>query len=233
MPQTLPFVLIPGLACSARLYTRQIPALWRLGPVMIANHTSADSMREIVRSILAHAPARFHLIALSMGGYLAFELMRQAPERVERLALLDTSARPDLPEQTERRLKIIGLAEQGQFMKMNDLLWPALVHESRQSDVALRATVDEMLVDTGPEALIRQQRALISRVDSRPTLQSIHARTLVVVGDADVITPLQFAQEIAGGIVSARLEVVPKCGHLSTLERPEPVTRLLTEWFTD
>ena len=233
MSQTVPFVLIPGLACSARLYAHQIPALWRLGPVMVANHTGADSMREIARSILSRAPARFHLIALSMGGYLAFELMRQAPERVERLALLDTSARPDLPEQTERRLKIIGLAEQGQFMKMNDLLWPALVHESRLSDVALRAIVDEMLVDTGPEALIRQQRALISRVDSRPTLRSIRARMLVVVGDGDVITPLQFAQEIAGGIAGARLEVVSKCGHLSTLERPEPVTKLLTEWFAD
>ena len=103
MAEPLPIVLVPGLLCTARLYLEQLPALWRFGPVMIADHTRDDSMERIAERILAHAPVRFALIGLSMGGYLSFELLRRAPERVARLALLDTSARPDTPEQSAQR----------------------------------------------------------------------------------------------------------------------------------
>src|SRR6187402_3054757 len=103
MREPLPTVLIPGLLCTPRLYAEQIPALWRFGPVTITNHTQDDSMAGIARRILAQAPPRFALIGLSMGGYVAFELQRQAPERVAKLALLATTARPDTPEQTEQR----------------------------------------------------------------------------------------------------------------------------------
>ena len=103
MAEALPIMLIPGLTCSARLYAEQIPALWRFGPVMVADHTRDDSMAAIARRILAAAPPRFALAGLSMGGYIAFEILRQAPERVAKLALLDTGARAETPEQTERR----------------------------------------------------------------------------------------------------------------------------------
>src|SRR5215510_13742427 len=103
MREPLPTVLIPGLLCTARLYAEQIPALWRFGPVTVADRTRDDSMAAIARRILAQAPPRFALIGLSMGGYIAFEILRQAGERVAKLALLDTTARPDLPEQTEKR----------------------------------------------------------------------------------------------------------------------------------
>ena len=102
-PHSLPIVLIPGLTCTARLYAEQIPALWPFGPVTVADHRRDDSMAAIARRILAAAPPRFALAGLSMGGYIAFEIMRQAPERVVKLALLDTGARGDTPEQTERR----------------------------------------------------------------------------------------------------------------------------------
>src|SRR6266540_1711387 len=105
----LPIVLLPGLLCSPRLYGEQLAALWRLGPVLIADHTRHDSMAAITRGILATAPPRFALAGLSMGGYLAFELMRQAPERVAGLALLDSSARPDTPAQSQRRRALIAL----------------------------------------------------------------------------------------------------------------------------
>ena len=102
MAQAPPVVLVPGLLTSPRLFAEQLPALWRLGPVTIAGIASDDTMAAIAGRILAAAPGRFALVGLSMGGYIAFEVLRQAPERVDRLALLDTSARPDTPEQTRR-----------------------------------------------------------------------------------------------------------------------------------
>lgn len=226
-----PIVLLPGLNCSPRLYGPQLPALWRIGPVQVADHTRADTMKGIAASVLAAAPLQFHLVGLSMGGYIAFEILRQAPERVLKLALLDTSARADLPEQIERRRGFIKLAEDGRFDEINDILWPLLVHPSRQSNKALRVAVDAMAAETGPEAFIRQQTAIAGRPDSRPDLPSIKSDTLVLVGEADQITPPQLAHEIANGIPGARLEVVAECGHISTLERPDVVTRLLVEFL--
>lgn len=227
-----PIVLLPGLNCSPRLYGPQLPALWRIGPVQVADHTRADSMEDIAASVLAAAPLQFHLVGLSMGGYIAFEILRQSPERVLKLALLDTSARADLPEQTERRRGFIQLAESGRFKEVNDILWPLLVHPSRQSNKALRVLVDAMAAETGPEAFVRQQTAIAGRPDSRLNLPSIKRETLVVVGEADQITPPPLAQEIASGIPGARLEVVAECGHMTTLERPEVMTRLLVEFFS-
>jgi pimeloyl-ACP methyl ester carboxylesterase len=113
MAKPLPVVLIPGLNCSARLYAEQIPALWRFGPVQVADHTRDDSMDAIAKHILAAAPPRFALAGFSMGGYLALTIVRHAPERVQRLALLDTSARPETPEQTARRKPQIALIRRG------------------------------------------------------------------------------------------------------------------------
>ena len=227
----MPIVLLPGLNCSPRLYGPQLPALWRIGPVQVADHTRADTMQGIAASILAAAPPQFHLVGLSMGGYIAFEILRQAPERVLKLALLDTSARADLPEQAERRRGFIQLAMDGRFHEINDILWPLLVHPARQSHKALRVVVDAMAAETGADAFVRQQSAIAGRPDSRRDLHSIKSETLVVVGEADQITPPQLAHEIADGIRGARLEVVAECGHLSTLERPEVMTRLLMDFL--
>ncbi len=117
MAGPLPIVLVPGLNCSARLYAEQVPALWGCGPVTIADHRRDDSVAAIAAHILATAPPRFALVGLSMGGYIALAMIREAPERVARLALLDTSARPDTPEQTERRRNVIALAESGRFSR--------------------------------------------------------------------------------------------------------------------
>ena len=197
---SVPILLVPGLNCSPRLYAAQIPALWRLGPVIVADHRRGETMAEIARTILAAAPARFRLAGLSMGGYIAFEIMRQAPARVARLALLDTSARPETPEQTERRKMRMALAEAGRFREVNDDLWPLLVDPSRRSDAALRADIDRMAEETGAEAFVRQQRAIIGRADSRPTLGAIDCPTLMIVGESDQLTPPAHAEEIAKGI---------------------------------
>ncbi len=231
MTEALPIVLIPGLLATPRLYAEQIPELWRLGPVTVAIHTRDDSMSGIARRILASAPPRFALAGLSMGGYLSLEILRQAPERVARLALLDTSARPDLPEQSEQRRAQMQLARQGRLDEISDALFPRLVHANRRDDEALRELVRLMAREVGAEAFARQQTAIIGRPDSRPTLGAIRCPALVIVGDGDLLTPPERAQEIAAGIRGARLVTVPSSGHLSTLEQPQAVTRALVEFF--
>jgi pimeloyl-ACP methyl ester carboxylesterase len=227
----LPIVLVPGLLVTARLYAEQIPALWRLGPVTVADHTRDDSMAAIARRILADAPPRFALAGLSMGGHVAFEIVRRAPERVARLALLSTSARLDPPEITERRRRQIALAQEGRFGEVADMQFAVQVHRSRLDDVGLQTLVRLMADETGVEAFVRQQTANIGRPDSRPDLAGIACPTLVVVGAGDNLIPPQRSAEIADAILGARLVTIAECGHLSTLERPAQVTEALMEWL--
>jgi pimeloyl-ACP methyl ester carboxylesterase len=227
----LPIVLVPGLLCTARLYAEQIPALQRLGPVTVADHTRDDSMAAIAERVLADAPPRFALAGLSMGGYVAFEIVRQAPERVARLALLSTSARLDPPEISERRRRQIALAEDGRFGAVAGMQFPLLVHRSRLDDEGLQTLVRLMADEIGADAFVRQQTAIIGRADSRPDLAAIACPTLVVVGDGDELIAPENSVEIADGIPGARLVTIAECGHLSTLERPEQMTAALTEWL--
>jgi pimeloyl-ACP methyl ester carboxylesterase len=228
---SLPVVLVPGLTCTARLYADQIPALWQFGPVTVADHRRDDSMANIARRILAVAPPRFALAGLSMGGFIAFEIMRQAPERVAKLALLDTSSRPDAPEQTERRRVLMRLAKEGRYAEIPENVFPIYVHRNRHGDEALKRIVREMAEATGIEAYLRQQQAILSRPDSRPSLATISCPTLVLVGEGDEATPPELAREIAAGIRGSRLVVVPDSGHLSTLEQPTEVTKALVDWL--
>ena len=228
----LPIVLVPGLNCSARLYGEQIPSLWQFGPVMVADHRREDSIAGVARRILADAPPHFALAGLSMGGYIAFEILRQAPARVIRLALLDTGPGPETPERTGQREPLLRMARDGRFAEITDDQFPLLVHRRRAGDTALRAIVRAMNEETGADAYIRQQQAIIGRSDSRPDLAAVTCPTLVLVGEDDQLTPPALAQEMARGIRGARLVVVPESGHLSTLERPAAVTQALVEWMT-
>jgi pimeloyl-ACP methyl ester carboxylesterase len=231
MTDPLPIVLVPGLLTSPRLFSEQLPALWHHGPVTIADTTRDTTIAAIASRILAHAPPRFALAGLSMGGYISFELARQAPGRIDRLALLDTSARPDTPELTQRRQAQIALARGGRFAEVADQQFPLLLHPSRQGDPAARELVRLMAAETGAEAFIRQQQAIIGRVDSRPGLGAIGCPTLVLVGDGDQLTPPELSAEIAGNIPGARLVVVACAGHLTPLDQPEEVTKALVEWL--
>jgi len=231
MTEALPTILVPGLACSPRLYAEQVPLLWRGGPVIVADHTRHDRMEAIADAVLAAAPPRFRLLGLSMGGYVALAIMRRAPERVDRLALLDTSARPDRPDQTERRRQLMALAAQGRELEVADTLYPALVHVDRRGDAVLHGVVRRMMAETGPEAFIRQEEAIIARADSRPSLSAIRCPTLVLVGEADTLTPPELSQEMAAAITGAELVVVPGSGHLSTLEEPAAVNQAIDAWM--
>jgi pimeloyl-ACP methyl ester carboxylesterase len=229
--EPLPVVLIPGLLCSARLYAAQIPALWPCGPVTIADHTRDESMTAIARRILAAAPPRFALAGLSMGGYISFEILRQAPERVVKLALLDTTARADTPEAIAARGAQIAQVAAGGLAQVADAQFMRLVHPQRREDANLREINRLMAREVGAEGFVRQQTAIIGRVDSRSMLKDIRCPALVLVGEADSLTPPDRAAEMAHGISGARLLEVPECGHLSPLERPEVVTQALLEWL--
>lgn len=226
-----PIVLIPGLACTAELFTAQIPALWRHGPVTVASTLEGETIADMAAAILRDAPPRFALGGLSMGGYIALEIMRQAPERVMKLALLDTAARPDTPEQSAQRRALIARAQAGELEPVLHQIAPNLLHPDHRADQQLIEVQVRMGLAVGPDGFARQQTAIIGRADSRPHLGGIRIPTLVLVGDKDALTPPDRSEEMSAAIPDARLVIVPECGHASTLEQPEAVSRALAEWI--
>jgi pimeloyl-ACP methyl ester carboxylesterase len=227
-----PLVLIPGLNCTPTLYAPQWPTLALGRQILVADNTADDTIVAMVERLLAAAPERFALCGLSMGGYVAFEVMRRAPERVTRLAVLDTTAKPPRAETNAPREQMIALAEKGAFDNVVTLLWQKLVAPDRLTDEALRLDVKAMAETVGAAGFIRQQRAIMGRSDARPVLATISVPALVVVGAEDAITPPDEAREIAAGIgTTARYLEVPGCGHLSTLEAPDIVTSALLDWL--
>jgi pimeloyl-ACP methyl ester carboxylesterase len=231
MDNTMPILLVPGLVSSPRIFAPVIPAMWRFGPVTVANHIRDDNMGAIARRILAEAPPRFALAGHSMGGYIAFEIMRQAPERVAKLALLNTSARPDTPETSTLRRGQMARAQAGEFHAIFDELFPIFVHPSRRENAELRRLIHDMGDDLGVEAFIRQQSAVIGRADSRPTLATIKCPTLVLSGDEDNTVPNSLSVEMAEGIPGAKLTILNACGHLPQVEQTQATADALVEWL--
>lgn len=225
-----PFLLIPGLNSTPEVFRHVIPALWPFGPVMVANHMEGEGMSGIGAAILRDAPSRFALLGFSMGGYLAFEIFRQAPERVTKLCLLDTTARPDSSDATAKRRERIAIARGGGFSKTLDAAFDDAVHPDHLGRDELRALSKAMSLAVGPEVYVRHQEAIIGRADSRPTLAAINVPTAVIVGDSDKITPPEAASEMADRIRGARLTVVERAGHMAVLEQPEAVVDAIVAW---
>ncbi len=227
-------VLLPGLLCDAALWEPQLSDLADIADFFVADLTEYETVKEMGESVLRDAPWReFALAGLSMGGYVALEIMRQAPQRVTRLALLDTRARPEIRDDTVRRQQLMKLAqtERG-FTPVTRRMLPLMLHPSRVKDVQLTRTIREMAERTGVEAYLRQQRAIIARPDFRPGLRTINCPTLVLCGRQDQLTPLECSEEMAAAIPGAKLAVVEECGHVSTLERPDEVNALMRAWLT-
>jgi pimeloyl-ACP methyl ester carboxylesterase len=185
----------------------------------------------LAEAVLAAAPAQFALAALSMGGYVAFEILRRAPHRVLRLALFDTRARLDPPDSRQRRLDMIDIARRGGFAKLPPQMLAGLVHPDHVGDPAIADAVLGMAGRIGAQAFIRQQTAILGRPDSLPGLAAITQPTLVVGGRQDGITPPEMLAEIAGTIPTARLVIVEEAGHLTPLEQPQAVSALLRYWL--
>jgi pimeloyl-ACP methyl ester carboxylesterase len=232
MPNQTPLLLLPGLLCDRALWAAQLDGLADVADMTVGDLTTADSMAGMAEAVLAAAPPRFALAGLSMGGYVSFEIMRRAPERVMRLALLDTSARADTPAQTKSRKELMSQCVKGDFVGVTPRLLPRWVHPSRLQDKAFADNVIAMTRRVGRDAFLRQEKAIMNRPDSRPDLPNIECPTLVLCGHEDQATPPELHREMAADIPNARLAIIPVCGHLSTMERPDEVNRELRAWLS-
>lgn len=227
-----PLILVPGVLCDEDLYRDQLPALSAHADVSITMEQARhDTLPGIARAILDAAPARFALCGLSMGGIIAFEIMRQQPARVSRLALLDTNARDILADERKVREGRMRLVANGHVDVMVGLQLSRFIPLTRLGDDLLVDRVLKMVRRVEAATYLRQERALLRRVDSRPSLGAIACPTLVLCGREDAATPLAMSQEIATAIPGARLEIVEDCGHLSTMERPAEANAALLRWL--
>jgi len=225
-----PIVFLPGLICDARLWRDVIDGLADTIAPMVADLRLDDTIAAMASRTLAAAPPRFALAGLSMGGYVALEIMRQAPERVTHLALFDTSARPDSEERRETRRKGIEMIGQGKFIGVSRGLLGNLVAPHRLG-TPLAEAVQAMSERVGGTVYIRQQKAIMDRVDSLPHLAAIDMPTLVGVGALDKMTPPELAAEMAAHIPGAELVTFPDAAHLPTMENPAPVVDAMRAWL--
>ena len=226
----MPLLLLPGLLCDARLWAGPAEALADIADAVVPDLTQDDSLAAMAVRVLGEAPAQFALAGLSMGGYLAMEIMRRAPERVLRLALFDTSARADTPEQIRRRKGLMALTRTGLFKGVTPRLLPQLVHEKHHRG-PVGEVVMEMANEIGRDAFLRQQSSIMGRPDSRPELPGYRLPAMVVVGENDVMTPPELAIEMARLIPGAVLHRVPETGHLPPLESPGDSAACLRAWL--
>ncbi|MCK6451281.1 MAG: alpha/beta hydrolase [Alphaproteobacteria bacterium] len=226
-----PLLLVPGHLTDAAMWAHQTRHLADIADMTVADVPDSRSMAAMAKAILAKAPARFALAGLSMGGYIAFEIMRQAPARVERLALLDTMAAGNNAAQIERRIKFMDMIRNGRFEDVLAEFTPLLVHPARVQDKVLMDEIGRMARRVGAQAALDQQQAMLDRPDSRPDLARIACPTLVLCGRQDALTPLAAHEEMAAGIKGAKLVVIEDCGHMSTMEKPEAATAVMRYWL--
>lgn len=224
---SLPIILITGQLLTDAVWQPLLDA-WPDREIILADNRSDDSIEGFAQRLLDNAPPKFVLIAHAMGGFVAFEVMRRAPDRVAKLALLSTLASADGPAQTARRQGYIDLVESGNFDQVVEERIPILFPEDKRDDARLLGIARQMAADTGAGTFLAQQRAIMARIDSRPRLGEIKVPTLLIWGEKDGITSRAHHDEILEAIPGARLEVVPGAGHLTTVEAPDVVVPLLT-----
>jgi pimeloyl-ACP methyl ester carboxylesterase len=223
-------VLLPGLVNDSRLWQHQASGLADIAHVSVGDLTKGHTIAEMAAGVLASAPTgQFALAGLSMGGYIALEIMRQAPERILALALLDTSARPDTPTALENRSAAIEQAESN-YQAVIEELMPKQLHPVHMEDAEMVSMITDMAMSLGNKTFIRQQKAIAGRIDSLPFLHHIKCPTLVLCGREDAITPIGLHQEMVTEIEGSGLIIVDNCGHLSALEQPTRVNEALTQW---
>jgi pimeloyl-ACP methyl ester carboxylesterase len=231
MTDPIPLILVPGLLCDRQVFGPQIASLKEVASILVADNTSCVSIGDTAKAALAAAPQRFALCGLSMGGYVCLELLRRAPDRVSQFALISTNARSDSEAAQRSRQELLTLAARGKFAEAVDDLIPHLLHADRLSDPELTGLIQAMAGGIGPTVFARQQRAIMGRVNSRPFLADIACRTLVICGREDALMPLELHLEMAANIPDATLVVLPRCGHLATIERPDAVADQLALWL--
>lgn len=225
-------VLLPGLVCDETVWAHQVSGLADIADISIANFWGFDSLDAMAASVLAKAPEKFCIAGHSMGGRVAFEIMRQAPHRVERLALLNTHIHAKGQGEAEQRQVLVDLAYSDGMLALVGRWLPPMVHATRVFDEALTAPIVAMFRRATPEIFEKQVRALLNRRDAADVLPTIAVPTLVATGRQDTLGTVKQHEEIAAGIRGATLDVIKRCGHMSTAEQPAAVTAALRNWLT-
>lgn len=228
----LPLLLLPGLLCDDLLWAQQVTDVHDIAEPVVADLTQDSSIEDMAKRAVSLISGEFALAGLSMGGYVALEIMRLAPQRVTKLALFDTSASPDSPERVRDRMAGISSLQLGRFAGVTNRLMPKLIHPSLvNGPVGLE--LKSMAGRVGKDAFLRQQLAILGRRDFRPQLVGVQVPTLVAVGECDVLTPVEEALVIHRGIADSRLHVFKACGHLPALEVPHETSSVMLDWLRE
>lgn len=220
-------LMLPGMMLDARLYAHQLVGLADSYAAVVADLTRSSSMAALAKDVLKDAPPRFALVGLSMGGIVAFEIWRQAPERVTHLGLLDTTCYSDRPERRELRLEQMAKVEMGGLREVTASLKPMYLSRKNRGNSQLLQAILDMGLALGSDVFCRQSIALRDRSDSIATLPTITCPALVLCGREDELCPVDVHLEMANSIPHADLVVLAECGHLSSMEEPEAVTAAL------
>lgn len=226
-------VLIPGTLCDGTLFAHQVAGLSDLADCRVADSSGAGELGAAAETVLAGVTGRFSLLGLSYGGIISFEILRRAPERVIRLILLNTNFRQPSDSTRANQERWVGMACLGRFEEVPGMLTDLMLHPDHARDPAMRAAVRDMARSVGPEGFVRQVRAQLGRPDSTADLPGITCPTLLIAGQEDRVCPVALHEEMAALIPKSKLEVIEGCGHLSTLEQPERVTRCIRSWWLD
>jgi pimeloyl-ACP methyl ester carboxylesterase len=224
-------ILLPGQLCDAVLWTAQAAALADIAEIRVADLTLDDTVEAMAERVLAGAPPLFAVCGLSLGGYVAFEIVRRAANRVTHLGLMNTSARPDTVDRSTERERSIRAARIGAFKGVTAHFLPSILHPAHAADPRMAEIVLAMTERVGRVAFEKQQHAAILRPDCRSLLPAIRSPTLVIGGKEDQVTPPMLQIEIATDIQDARLEILDPCGHLAPIEQAETVNRLMRAWL--
>lgn len=216
-------ILVPGLACSARLWDTLMPTAWAHGGVTIADTRHDDTIASMAERLLDDAPARFALSGISMGGYVCLEVMRLAPERVQALGLISTAAAPDTSQQTRSRQQQMVMVRNGRFDDLVQAAYPVLVDTSNQDNLRLKELWTTMANEAGVDAFLSQQNAAINRADTRPILPNITCPTVIIHGTGDRTIPVHNAHDTAAAVPHAKLVILENAGHMVAQERPDAV----------
>lgn len=231
MTEIAPLYLLPGLICDELVWAAQVRALSSIATVAVPGYGNARSLVSMAERVFASAPEKISLAGHSMGGRVALEMIRMAPDRIERLALLDTGVHPVEPGEKEKRMALLDIGRQQGMEALVDIWLPPMVHPDRQSDDALMAPLRHMCVTAGLQQFEDQITALLGRSDQRPVLSGINCPTLVAVGSDDAWSPVSQHRQIAAEIQDAELVIFEGAGHMAPAESPEEVTKALHRWL--
>ena len=228
---TEPLLLIPGMMCDSRLYQRQIEHFSLERNVTIASMGKGERIEEIASDILMQAPVKFAMAGLSMGGIIAMEILRRAPERVTRICLMDTNPLAETPQSAAAYEPMIVGIKSGRMMDvLRGFLKPEFLAPGPGRMNVLNKSL-EMAESLGPEAFLRQIKALQRRRDQQAVLRKCRVPALVMCGAHDGLTPPKRHEFMAELIPYAQLQIIEDAGHIPTLETPEVVNALLTNWL--